>query len=468
MLKKQMADSKAKLAIGSRIINELVSAKNDLMLPYDVISDELESIGALRETLAESSRQYQELTFTIDKDSLYFAGMMLIEDSIMHYPLIERLAELKITEITFLPGITTEDLLTFLTALNKTEDTRHTNTASQIKTANILINNDFSALRSRDNSKSEKLTSNFQGTPEFYDYAIGTLNQIFEKTKSAGFVNMRKTRDLVGSIIERLYEHGSELILIASLDKSENDALAGHSLNVAILSAALGIFIGFSKPVVTALAIAAILHDVGKLELPQYVISKGKTLTKSEQKEMEQHPIYGAALLSSLNGTDRLAAIVAFEHHIGFDLSGFPEGVSIPRIHLFSRMVHVVDEYENGLRNTETAEKSEADQVLGLILEEAGYGFDPVIAIMFAKMIGIYPVGESIRLCTGETALVYQNNEDDLFNPLLAVLRDQNGEKTEPTLIKARDICGPILSSVTGYIDYKSLGIEIEELFVRA
>jgi HD-GYP domain-containing protein (c-di-GMP phosphodiesterase class II) len=214
---------------------------------------------------------------------------------------------------------------------------------------------------------------------------------------------------MVQSMVDTLVEDES-LFLGLSTIKDYDDYTYTHSVNVAVLSLCLGNRIGLSRNSLEDLGICALFHDLGKVEIPLEILGKAGELNTGEWRTMEKHPLASVRQILRLNATHDLKSkimLAPFEHHIKFDLTGYPRIHSKRRISLFGRILHITDVYDaitspRPYRPTSLS----PDKALCAMLEGSGADFDPVLLKVFATMLGTYPVGSLLELDTGEIGIV--------------------------------------------------------------
>ena len=160
-----------------------------------------------------------------------------------------------------------------------------------------------------------------------------------------------------------------------------------HTVNVAILSAALGEAVGMRPNQVFDLTLAALLHDVGKQHTPLEILNKPGRLDESERKRMERHTIDGAAILLERPGVPDFAPIVAFEHHANLDGTGYPRLPTNQRPHLASQIVHISDIFDALRTNRPYRAAMDAAKVRSMLLEISGKAFDTSLVNLFLKRI---------------------------------------------------------------------------------
>jgi HD-GYP domain-containing protein (c-di-GMP phosphodiesterase class II) len=198
-----------------------------------------------------------------------------------------------------------------------------------------------------------------------------------------------------------------------------------HSVNVAILSLCLGKRIGLSRISLSHLAICGLVHDLGKLDIPKKVLNKPGKLTDEEFKVIQMHPIKSVNQIIKLRApTDLKAKILLppFEHHLKYDLSGYPRVHNKKSVSLFGRIITIADVFDalTSPRIYRPAAVS-PDRALDIMLKGSGKDFDPILLKVFINMLGVYPVGTLLRLDSGEFGIV--------------VNRPRNGQPGRPVIV---------------------------------
>ena len=169
--------------------------------------------------------------------------------------------------------------------------------------------------------------------------------------------------------------------------KNHDEYTFVHTVNVAILSAALGEAVGMGPNQVFDLTMASLLHDVGKQHTPLTILNKPGKLDDAERKRMERHTVDGAAILMSRPGCPDFAPIVAFEHHANIDGTGYPNLSRSKRPHLASQIVHVADVFDALRTNRPYRAALDAEKVRSMLLEAAGKSFDAALVNLFLERV---------------------------------------------------------------------------------
>lgn len=200
-----------------------------------------------------------------------------------------------------------------------------------------------------------------------------------------------------------------------------------HSLNVARLSVALGRRLGLTLDMITDLGWAALLHDIGKLNIPIEILNKVKKFTPEELNVMQSHPL--EALLAfarthpvTLPRLHRLSA--AFEHHQRYDLKGYPTVQKKLTLHPFSRIVAVTDTFDAMTTDRIYQRRVLPDVALKLMAQGFGTVFDPTVLQAFITCMGAFPVGSLVRMNNEDLAVVvHYGDHSSLDRPYISFVK---------------------------------------------
>ena len=179
----------------------------------------------------------------------------------------------------------------------------------------------------------------------------------------------------------------------------------------------------------SVLAYVPFFHDLGKIEVPYEILNKPGKLEDSEFKLIEEHSLNSARLIVKLKASrERKAKILLppFEHHLKYNLSGYPYTNWEKPLSLFGRIITIADVYD-AITSPRVYRRSvmSPDRALGLMLEGAGKDFDPILVKIFINILGVYPVGTLLKLGTGELALVISSSrKKDEKRPLACIMEE--------------------------------------------
>ncbi|HSM51924.1 MAG TPA: HD domain-containing phosphohydrolase [Thermoanaerobaculia bacterium] len=206
--------------------------------------------------------------------------------------------------------------------------------------------------------------------------------------------SVRRLSQVTWHLLEALARSRRSLFLLAAAE-GPDDRLFVHSVNVALLALAQGRAFGFGGTLLHELGMAALLHDVGKLELPAELRQPGREWSAAERALFERHPELGAATLATTEGVSALGALVAFEHHLRWDGEPSYPRLASPRAPgLASQITAVADTWDSALAlapEPGAAARAHAREVL---VAAAGTHLDPFLAGRFLALLADHGSGE--------------------------------------------------------------------------
>lgn len=266
-----------------------------------------------------------------------------------------------------------------------------------------------------------------------YFNAVSFTKGVMRKRSSGEKISVKKAKRVVQTMVDQLLsEH--ELLLGMTAIKDYDDYTYHHSVNVSILSIALGQHLGFPKRLLLELGLSALFHDIGKLDIPPEILNKPSEFSEEEWNTVKRHPFWGVKAILDIRGFDRnaiMAAIVAFEHHIHHDNTGYPRRKTNAERDLFSKIVSVVDQYD-GMTSARVYSRTPMtpDNALKVMMSRSGTQLDPVLMKFFINMIGVYPVGSLVLLDTKELGLVYGSTSVP-SRPKVLIIVNSKGKKVD-------------------------------------
>lgn len=269
-----------------------------------------------------------------------------------------------------------------------------------------------------------------------YFYALSSIKEVAEKITSQKKVGVRKALRVIQNMVDLVMEDES-IVLGMSTIRDYDDYTFTHSVNVALLSMCLGRRIGISRTSLHRLGICGLFHDLGKLDIPVEIIRLPRKLRESEFEVVKRHTIYSVSQIIKLQaGRDLKSKILLppFEHHMKYDLSGYPQTPQRKPVSLFGRILTITDVFDaiTSQRNYRFSFLTQ-DQALGYMLEHSGTDFDPILLKAFINMLGVYPIGSLLELDTGELALVVEAGKaaDDMRPKVVLLASDKQGGYTK-------------------------------------
>jgi putative nucleotidyltransferase with HDIG domain len=271
-----------------------------------------------------------------------------------------------------------------------------------------------------------------------YFNAVSFTKGVINKIKSGEKVNIKKAKRVVETMVDQILEQ-EQLLLGMTAIKDYDEYTYHHSVNVSILSIALGQRLGLSRKMLTELGIVALFHDIGKMEIPNEILNKETNFTEDEWKLIRKHPLWGVKALLKLKKLDPItikSAIVAFEHHMHYDLSGYPRIKKTIELDFSSRIVCLADQYD-AMTSSRVYSRvpMSPDKSLSIMMERSGSQLDPLLFKFFINMVGVFPIGTLVMLNTKELGLVYESNQLFAARPRVMVIVDSKGNRVKGSVV---------------------------------
>ena len=263
--------------------------------------------------------------------------------------------------------------------------------------------------------------------------AVNQIRNSFEKVKEAkgkqaSFLLDQNSKMIVSIVDELLnaISNNNEMRMILSDAYIYDEYLYQHSFQVTLYSIAIAKELGYSYEDQRIIGIGALLHDVGKLVIPQDIIKKPGKLTEEEFEEIKLHTKYGFDILRNLHSVSLLVAHCAYQHHERLDGSGYPRGIKGGEIHPYAKIIGVADVFDAITSNRVYRAKKLPSEALAIIEASSGIGFDKTIVEAFKRIVIKYPNGTVLQLSDMRRGVVARQNPKNSTRPFVRVFEENN------------------------------------------
>jgi HD-GYP domain-containing protein (c-di-GMP phosphodiesterase class II) len=307
-----------------------------------------------------------------------------------------------------------------------------------------------------------------------YARSVAVTKEVISSVRMGRSANVKKVKRAVQAIVDQVLNNESSLMGLTTL-RDYDDYTFTHSVNVCIFAVALGRKLGFTKLQLFDLGMAALFHDVGKSRVPLEVLNKQGGLSEEEWRIMQAHPWLGVLTLFGLRGYGEIpyrGMVVAYEHHMKVDLTGYPKSLRSRDLSIFAKIVAVADGFDAATsRRVYQTVPIQPDAVLKEMWENPRRGYDPVVVKAFINLIGIYPVGTCVILDTYEVGLVHGANPDlsAIHRPIVRIVARADGAIEFPGILvdlAERDANGHHPRTIVKVTDPIKYGIKVSDYFV--
>ena len=276
--------------------------------------------------------------------------------------------------------------------------------------------------------------------------AIGAYSEARRLTKSfldearlGGVIDTKKAKATVQECVKSVVRNPEALMWMSRM-RDQDEYTAEHCLNVCILAICLGRHLEMDEEDLNKLGICGLLHDVGKMSVPEEILNKPGKLTEHEFKIMKAHTTQGRNLLMSSPGIYRGAVDVAYSHHERLDGLGYPRGIKANGLSDFNRIVSIVDTYDAVTATRCYASAKTSTDALKILHDNRGTHFDPRLVNAFIDAIGLYPPGSIVELVNGQVGLVLSKNHRYRQLPKVIMLLGSDKKPTKQTVVNLANV----------------------------
>lgn len=252
------------------------------------------------------------------------------------------------------------------------------------------------------------------------------------------------------AILNDVSSQEESMIFLMDMNTSDH-YLYKHSLNVCVYTIVLGIAGGYTEEQLIVLGLGALLHDIGKMQMPRRVLAKPQKLTDEEFKLIQAHTEIGYKILKDEPGIPLLAAHCAFQHHERLNGSGYPRGIQGNDIHEYAQWVALADSYDAMTSHRVYRPAMLPHQAVEVLYTGSGTLYDQKKLELFRDKVAIYPPGLTVKLSTGETGVVSSIHTSTPHRPVVRIFGDAEGQRLQtPYEIDLAKALSVIITDVDG------------------
>jgi HD-GYP domain-containing protein (c-di-GMP phosphodiesterase class II) len=293
-----------------------------------------------------------------------------------------------------------------------------------------------------------------------YNQARNLVGGILEDVKAGKSITSADVDDTASDLIASLDANENALACLSHI-RSKDEYLLEHSVNVGLL---LGIFARARRidPDITRQLVAGgLLHDIGKILVPDEILNKPGKLDADEWAEMQRHVSYGEQILDVTTGLSDLPRSICRLHHERLDGSGYPRNVPGDKIDEAGRMAAICDVYDAVTADRVYHVGMAPNDALKKLIEWSIFHLDKELVYDFIRCLSVYPVGTLVELSNGRAGVIVEANRRQ---PKLATVRvfynTRHQHQIEPLLVNLAD--KKVDMQITNTLDARALGIDIK------
>ncbi len=432
------------------------------------------------QTINDILRSEGDLHFKIVRDN-YFFNNIRIQVKADKFPIFKSFAqELRkrwIGEIEFSQSVSGEELKDFAYLVAGLEANNESNSLYVMKQ---LEYRDISGIHvgKLEFFKDEEIYVDSEDqkrqSKQIYFKSVNLVKEVTESIKSQKMLNVRKAKRLMQNAVNSILQDETTLLGLATI-KNYDEYTFNHSVNVSIYAIAIGQRIGIPKKHLSHLGMAGLFHDIGKVQIPKEIINKTGKLTPEEWMVIRAHPAIGAKTVMKMKEWGELSTRMingTFEHHLKYDLSGYPRLSRKLKLSLFGKIITLADFYDALVRpRVYNRFPYVSEKILGIMLERSGKDFDPALVKVFINMLGVFPLGTLVLLDTNEMGIVTKIHEDPelIDRPQVCLVYYSDGEYRRGKLVdmsETDEATGKYKWTIMKTLDPNEYNINVAEFLI--
>ena len=369
--------------------------------------------------------------------------------------LIKRLREHEIERIAFDRGITPDEVTAFIHVIASLGNKGAAEQPPQFPHIHVGRIN-------ADERKDDGIGSDMAAIRQLYSNAVSVAQTVWESATVEGMPDVPAALQTVEGLAEAVTQNRTALVALTAMRNYDNYTFT-HMVNVSILTMGQARALGIEGRLLREFGLSALMHDIGKVRTPKEILNKPDKLTDDEFVVMRRHTVDGAEILRRTPEMPILAPVVAFEHHLRLDGTGYPFGVRRQSLNVGTMLCSISDIYDAMRSQRAYQQAFPTERILAVLKRNDGTQFDQHLVRRFVQLLGIYPPGNLVRLSTGEVAVVAKIHAPDPYRPRVRVLFNATGARLD--LPYERNLWEPphpgaAADSVVGPLDPAEFGID--------
>ena len=416
----------------------------------------MRNVEGLLAVLRSLFHQHPSITIGIVEKEFVVADAPLPKVSASMKELIDKLRANQIERISFERGVTPEELVGLMTGVAALSAKAAVEPARTWSFPHIKV-----GQIAGDERRKDGIASDMAAIRRLYSSAVAAAEVAWESTQTEGKPDLPAALQTVEGLADAVNQNRTALVALTAMRNYDNYTFT-HMVNVSILTMGQAQALGIEGRLLREFGLSALMHDIGKVRTPQEILNKPDRLTDTEFVIMRRHPVEGAEILRRTPEMPILAPVVAFEHHLRLDGSGYP-AVQRGDLNLGTLLCSIADVYD-AMRSHRAYQRAQpSERVLAVLREKEGSHFDRNLVRRFVQLLGIYPPGTLVKLNTEEVAVVTRVHAPDPYRPRVKVLFGKDGRRYDVPFERnlwEKDAEGSPVGSVTAPAEESEFGID--------
>ena len=337
---------------------------------------------------------------------------------------VRRLQHAGVERMTIDRGVTVDDITEFLAAIARIDAHGADPAGAFPEIPHIRVG------RVAVEQRVESSLTDMATIKRLYSDAVSVAGDVWDSAQTEGRPDATAARSMIDGLAQAVAQNRTALLALTTLKNYDNYTFT-HMVNVSILTMGQARGLGIDGPLLREFGLAALMHDIGKVRTPLEILNKPDKLNEHEFSIMKRHVVDGAEILRMTPEIPALAPVVAFEHHLRVDASGYPSGVTRSALNIGTMLCSIADVYDAMRSQRHYQQAFPTDRILAVLKRNDGTQFDQHLVRRFVQLIGIYPSGNLVRLNTGEVAVVKKVYAPDPYRPQVRVLVDSGANRSK-------------------------------------
>jgi len=419
-------DAGAKLALYEELLRRFASGTRAAQLyaaDHPLLGRNVEGLLAAFKTLQQ---QQPSITVGIVDTEFVVADTPLPKASAGMKDLIDRLLVNKIERISFERGVTADEVIGLMLAVAKLP-TKAGGPDPSLRFPHIRA-----GRITKEEAGHDGIASDMAAIRQLYASAVSAAETAWESAALDGKPDVPAALHAVEGLADAVTQNRTALVALTAMRNYDNYTFT-HMVNVSILSMGQARALGIEGRLLREFGLSALMHDIGKVRTPKEILQKPERLTEQEFVIMRRHPVEGAEILRRTPEMPILAPVVAFEHHLRLDGTGYP-AAKRSSLNLGTMICSIADVYDAMRSQRAYQQAFPTDRVLAVLKKDDGAHFDAQLVRRFVQLLGIYPPGTLVKLSSNAVAVVTRVHAPDPYRPRVKILFAPDGDRYDTPL----------------------------------
>jgi putative nucleotidyltransferase with HDIG domain len=267
--------------------------------------------------------------------------------------------------------------------------------------------------------KSTTIESELTQATKLYDQAKDLQAKAFKDLQSGSPISISAFKETANGFIDSVFRNQDALACFARM-REKDTYLLEHSINVSILISIFAKHMGIERSIIEQMTTGALLHDIGKVHIPDTILQKPGQLSIEEFETMKQHAKYSYDIVMNAQ-LGKIATEIAGYHHERLDGSGYPFGYDAKNLSQYVRMAAIVDVYDALTAERVYKVGMTPIKAFRILKEGTPHHYDTELLNVFINAIGVYPVGTLVKLTSQRVGIVSVSNPSNPLQPIVKV-----------------------------------------------